>query len=58
MTMEKRGIVDSHTPDVADKLAKRASSLTPAVKAAALDDDTTHRLADKAAEQLKKRSQQ
>lgn len=56
--MEKRGIVDSHTPDVADKLAKRASSLTPAAKAAALDDDTTHRLADKAAEQLKKRSQQ
>ena len=56
--MEKRGIVDSHTPDVADKLAKQAGSLPPAAKVAALDDDTTHRLADKAAEQLKKRRQQ
>jgi hypothetical protein len=56
--MEKRGIVDSHTPDVADKLAKRASAMTPAAKVAALDDDTTNRLAAKAAEQLKKRSQQ
>ena len=56
--MEKRGIVDSHTPDVTDTLAKSASSLTPAAKAAALDNDPTKRLAAKAAEQLQKRSQQ
>lgn len=56
--MEKRGIVDSHTPDVAETLAKRAGELTPAVRTAALDNDPTKRLAAKAAEQLKKRSQQ
>ena len=56
--MEKRGIVDSHTPDVADTLAKRASEQTPAARAASLDNDPTKRLSTKAAEQLKKRSQQ
>ena len=56
--MEKRGIVDSHTPDVADTLAKRASTLTPAAKAAVLDNDPTKRLAALAADQLKKCSQQ
>ncbi len=55
--MEKRGVVDQHTPDVTDTLAKRASAMTPAAKAAALDDDTTKRLAAKAADQLRKRSE-
>lgn len=56
--MEKRGIVDVHTPDVTDAMAKRASTATPAAKAAALDNDPTKRLAEKAAEQLRTRSQQ
>ena len=54
--MEKRGVVDQHTPNVTDALAKHASAMTPAAKAASLDDDTTKRLAAKAADQLKSRS--
>jgi len=54
--MEKRGVVDSHTPDVSDKLSKSAKATTPSQKVAALDDDTTKRLADKAASALGKKS--
>lgn len=55
--MEKRGIVDEHTPDVQDRLSKRAATQTPETKAAALDDDTTRRLSQTAAAALTKRKQ-
>ena len=54
--MEKRGVVDTHTPDVSDKLAKTAGEQTPAQIAAARDDDPTQRLAKKAAAELGKKS--
>ena len=52
--MEKRGVVDANTPDVEQRLSKRAGATTAEDKAAILDRDTTKTLADAVQAELSK----
>ena len=53
--MEKRGVVDTNTPDVEERLTKSAKTVLASDKVAILDSDTTKVLADTARAAMQKR---